>query len=108
LVLAVWLSAQQFVVLQTWSESRPLLVAWLIECLLCFFVTPTPMQTFPEEHFSLAAFTTAFSIILSRALYLPAADLFALVSVPVIIPAFYTCGVSLSLMTDVVADNLLD
>ncbi|KAG0600309.1 hypothetical protein M758_11G023400 [Ceratodon purpureus] len=36
-------------------------------------------QTFPEEHFSLAAFKSAFSMILSRALYLPAADLFALV-----------------------------
>jgi histone-lysine N-methyltransferase SETD3 len=36
-------------------------------------------QKFPQVHFSLEAFKTAFSIILSRALYLPAADLFALV-----------------------------
>jgi hypothetical protein len=38
------------------------------------------MQTFPREHFSQEAFITAFAVIISRAVYLPTADLFALVS----------------------------
>lgn len=36
-------------------------------------------QAFPQEYFSLEAFKSAFSVILSRAVYLPSADLFALV-----------------------------
>jgi hypothetical protein len=37
-------------------------------------------QVFPLDIFSFEAFKTAFAVVLSRTTYLPAADLFALVS----------------------------